>query len=86
MNLLNLQENKEEMILIMNCSLEHLLILCNSEYKIKQIICIYGMENSLIISRKHMTALLLLVPYCQVRMVLSKVVSLKFASAKHLHI
>lgn len=35
MNLLNLQGNKEEMILIMNCSLEHLLILCNSEFKIK---------------------------------------------------
>lgn len=35
MNLLNLQEYKEEMILIMKCSLEHLLILCNSEYKIK---------------------------------------------------
>lgn len=37
MNLLNLQENKEEMILIMNGSLEHLLILCNSECKINNL-------------------------------------------------
>lgn len=37
MNLLNLQGNKEEMILIMNCSLEHLLILCNSEFKINNL-------------------------------------------------
>lgn len=35
MNLLNLQGNKEEMILIMNRSLERLLILCKSEFKIK---------------------------------------------------
>lgn len=35
MNLLNLQENKEEMILIMNCSLDHHLILCNNELQNK---------------------------------------------------
>lgn len=40
----------------------------------KKIIYVYGMENSLIISRKNMTALLLLVPYCQVRMVLKSCV------------
>lgn len=59
MNLLNLQEDEEEMILIMNCSSDHLLILFNSECKIKQIICIYGMENSLIISRKKYDCLII---------------------------
>lgn len=41
MNLLNLQGNTEEMILIMNCSLEHLLILCNSEFKINNL-CLWN--------------------------------------------
>lgn len=71
MNLLNLQEYKEEMILIMKCSLEHLLILCNSEYKIKHNLYLWNGKQLDYYKKKIMTALLLLVPYCQVRMVLN---------------